>query len=176
MNNRYRIPPSGGVPHSPLKLVWNIFLFLFGCAFAALIGWIINPRWVGWILYAVAVICVLCAIADARKLFGFSLPVAFTPDGLLDNRNVPQPKLLPWTEIRKVTVHRFRVNMMTASSSLKIEMEESTGRFYTHTIDTDTLRGRPDDLANTICFYANYYSQTPDNQIAPGTVVTNKPG
>jgi hypothetical protein len=121
-------PPGGtpdagsyGIPNSRAKVVKSVLSFIVVAAILLCCGGFINPRWVGWCLIAVGLICMILALAEGRKLFDGSPVLLLTAEGFCDNSRKPA-RIIPWNDIQKVTLWTLRVNGIPSTRTLILDV------------------------------------------------------
>src|SRR5262249_12835018 len=149
-----RARPTKGVAYSRIKAAYNASGATILAALFVIAGWYIHPRWLGWSVFGIGCAFFLGALLEIRKVFDRSSVLVFTDEGLVDKREEEGQQLIPWSQIRKVTVHRLRVNMVTATTTLILDMDENGNQFQ-RKLDVDTLAESPKAIADRIWSYVN---------------------
>lgn len=174
------LPPAGFAPAAPPgarpvmeirystgKVIQSVLLLGLFAVIVLACGGIIRPRWVGWCLIGVGVLALVVTIVEARKLFATTPVLVFSEGGLLDNSARPDV-LLPWAEVRNVTLWTLRVNGVPSTRTLIFDLapqvspqpsgpqasgpEDGERR---HRIDLDNMKGAPRAIADTVLAWAN---------------------
>ena len=146
--------PNQVVTYSKAKVIKSIFGFAALALVVLICGGFINPRWVGWCLIAVGILILVVMVAEFRKLFSNSPVLVLSEEGLRDNSAKPSV-LVPWADIRKVTLWTWRVNGVPGTRTLILELNARIEGEEKHKIDLDNLKGNPHHLANTVLAWAN---------------------
>jgi len=149
-------PQSFGIGYHKGKLLWTIFGGFFLALVVLCCGGLIHPRWLGWCLIVLSVLIGIFAVCSIGRLFRREAVIVFTPEGLHDNSQKPTA-IIPWGEIRKVTLFTVRVNGMPGSRTLILDLTNKPEDEAERRISLTDLKGNPQQTADMVVAWTNRY-------------------
>jgi hypothetical protein len=149
-------PPvqSFGIGYHKGKVLWTVVGSFILAAVVLGCGGLIHLRWVGWCLIVLSVLIAIFAISSISKLFDGGAVLFFAPEGLHDNSRKPRA-MIPWNDIRKVTLFSVRVNGMPAGRTLILELSNKPEDEATRRISLSDLKGNPSQTADLVVAWTN---------------------